>query len=571
MHKSAAVACVGLIGLFASLLYIPFLKNGIIFDDQNLFSNQSIYDFAAIPFNLNPRTFPYFTLAIVQVIWGNIEAHRLFSLGLHIACAAMVFSLVHALLSDFLVQDTADPDRNKKNKITFLALIGATWFVINPAGIYGAGYLIQRTILFSTLFSLLSLWYFRQAFFRNQLSSIGAAAFFYSLAVFSKEHAVLLPFAALPLATFYGYSDISKLVKRAGTYLLLCAPAAIWIVFARTDVIATRYEPDAAGLIHLIHGIPLLNSRLGQWFVSGVMQAGLFFDYFQYWLVPDVRFMSIDMRLDVDALWRAWWFFPKAGLYLVCPLISLYLIREKGVKAVFGYGLFYAWIIFITELVTIRFQEPFVLYRSYLWAPGYVLMLTSALYYLSTRKLLMLSIPIIVIFFFLARERLSSLESEGTVWQDAAAKLTSQTIVGSGRIFYNRSRFFMREKRYQEAISDLTKTISQNPSAYYAYYLRGTAYYFLSELTEAEADYDQSYKLNSTYGPAYFGKGLIFERMGCIEEAASAYKESLRLGVIVASLKLDNIFQKTKVKEGSGVSCRRQQLSNLKIRLQRLL
>ena len=124
-----------------------------------------------------------------------------------------------------------------------------------------------------------------------------------------------------------------------------------------------------------------------------------FFDYLQYWYFPDVRRLSIDMRVDFDRLWASWWFFPKVVLFLISPLICLFLFKRRGVVSVFAAGFLYSWIVFLTELVSVRFQEPFVLYRSYIWAPGYALMLASILYvFLTSRSRIIAVLVILVVF-----------------------------------------------------------------------------------------------------------------------------------------------------------------------------
>ena len=202
-----------------------------------------------------------------------------------------------------------------------------------------------------------------------------------------------------------------------------------------------------------------------------------------------------------------------------------------------------------------RFQEPFVLYRSYIWAPGYALMLASILYvFLTSRSRIIAVLVILVVFGFLARDRLLSLVDDGAVWKDAAVKLQSETVSGSGRIFYNRGRQYLREENLEAAISDFSATIAQNPDAYYAYYHRGTAYSALSKFEAAQIDFDKALAINEKYGPVYYAKGLLYERMGCFVEAKNFYSNSLKLGMPIAQLRLDVLTQKESLGEFSQES-----------------
>lgn len=548
-YLSSALAFI-VIAIFASLLYIPFLNNSWVFDDHGLFSSLVVYDYAQTPFSLRPRTFPYFTLGFVQVVIGSVEAHRIISLILHILCAWMLFRLLSALLYQSLQAPHTDTNNEpqRRTQAVTLALIGAIWFAIHPVTVYGAGYLVQRTILFATLFSLLSLWFYHRAFAENRTTDVVTAALFYSAAVFSKEHAVMLPLAAIALTTLFN-GNVYLHAKRAGLFLVLCIPAAITVVIASRYLVATSYEPYVSVLFSQIQGIPLLEKPWGQWLVSMILQSGFFFDYLGYWLIPDIRSMSIDMKINFTQVWTAWWMVPRAILFLGCPIIATYLLRRGRPAALFGCGLLYCWLLFLTELAAVRFQEPFVLYRAYLWAPGYVLMTMAVFSAFPLRLITFASIPVFAACIWLAQERLTSLTNEATVWTDAASKLESKSIVGAGRILHMRGRDHMKEKKFTEAISDFTDAIPHYPTAGENYYQRGLALYSLQRFSEAQKDFDHALTLSGRHGPVQFARGQVFERYGCVSEAVAAYSASLALGVQIAKIKIDELAPKNSLRD----------------------
>jgi tetratricopeptide (TPR) repeat protein len=525
-------------------LYIPFLNNQFVFDDHGLFTNGVIYDYAQTVFTFVPRAFPYFTLGFIDVLsHGSIAVNRSLSLGLHLLTAFLLYSI----LKDFILLGEGKKIHHDRNaEITSFAV--GVWFVVNPLSVYGAGYLAQRTILFATLFCLLSLWFYRRAFAENRSTDIITAALFYSLAVFSKEHAIMLPLAALSLAALYE-GNWRTHFKRMSLYLALCLPAALTVLLATKHIVASSYEPDVAAMLPQMQNIAVMAQARGEWLVSIILQAGFFFDYLAYWIVPDVRFLSADMRFDFVQIWSSWWVFPKAFSFFVSPLVAIYFLRKKGLIALFCCGYLYSWFLFMTELAAVRFQEPFVLYRSYLWAPGYAMMLAAVCARIPRRCLLMVAIPVFVVFFLLARDRLVSLSTEANVWKDAAAKLESPTLVGSDRIFYNRGLAYMREKRYEDAISDFSRTIQLNPKVAQAYYNRALAYYALEKYPEAMDDLNQTLALNAKDGSAQYVRGLIFERRACVEQAKQAFTASMALGNQVAKLKLEDIEKNSGAKK----------------------
>lgn len=538
-------AAIALIWLVACLLYIPFLNNGLVFDDHALFSTLRVYDYAEIPFNMGLRTFPYFTLGFIQVQFGDIATQRVLNLVIHILCALMLFRLLKSLLTDALVPMPASASAasivassgSMLTKAYVVAFIGGAWFAVHPVATYGVGYLVQRTILFSTLFSLLCLWFYHRSLRRQRTMDAITAAFFYSLAVLSKEHAIMLPAAAVVLNALFPH-DLRANAKRAAVFLLFCIPAGINTLLASRSVIANSYEPQVEPILMVIQGLALLEYGWGQWLVSAVLQSGFFFDYLGYWWIPDVRSMSIDMRVDFAQLWNAWRLIPKAILFLLCPAIAFYCLRRGGALRLFGVGLMYSWFLFFTELVTVRFQEPFVLYRSYIWAPGYILMLAALACFLSVRRAMIAGVFFLAGGVLLAHERLESLESELSAWNDAAAKIESTEVPGAARIFFMRGRNYMKEKQFDQAIADFTISEQQHPSASEIFYHRGLAYFGLKKFETALEDFDRAVKLNRTYGAAHYARGAALEALGCLDAAYAAVEQSEELDFKIASMKL---------------------------------
>lgn len=535
-----------IIATLVSVLYIPFLSNSLVFDDHGLFTSLAIYDAAQTPLKLQPRAFPYFTLGFIQVLSGSIEANRIFSLCLHFACSCALFFLLRALLQQARkTSDLYTPDLEQYSiQIQILAALGTLFFTIHPIAVYGAAYLAQRTILFATLFSLFSLWFYRRSFAENRTVDVATAALFYAMAVFSKEHAIMLPLVALPLTLLYEGSFRSHF-KRISLYLALCLPAAFIVLLATKHIVASSYEPDVGVMLAQMHEVSILDRPWGKWLVSILMQTGFFFDYILYWIAPDVRFLSADMRFDFVDIWFSWGTFLKAFIFFLSPILAIYFLRKKGFIALFCCGFLYCWLLFLTELAAVRFQEPFVLYRSYLWAPGYLMMLVALCGRLPTRWLIIAAMPMLVVCFLLARDRLNSFSDEGSVWKDAARKLSSSTIIGSERIFYNRGNAYLTEKKYAEAIADYSLAIQQNPKFSQAYYNRGLAFSSLHKHADALADIEHAILLNNKDGAMIYTKGFILEEQGCFAAARRAYTASNALGNWMAKLKLEDLKKST--------------------------
>jgi tetratricopeptide (TPR) repeat protein len=526
------------------LLYVPFLNNKLVFDDKNLIGNDLILNYALTPLDLRARTFPYFTLAFVALVSnGCIAANRIFNVLLHLACVFSLYQLLRVVLIEaWKTANSRFADLQCEN-LVMLAGAAALWFALSPIAVYGVAYLAQRTIVFATLFSLLSLWFYCRACAGNRARDIFAAAFFYSLAVFCKEHAIMLPFAGVMLTALFDGSWRMHW-KRIVLYVGLCTPAALTVVFAKRHLVGAGYEPNVAGMVAHMSPISVMAYPWGKWVVSAVVQTELFFGYIASWFVPDVHILSADMRFDFERIWFAWWSFPVALLFFLSPVVALYFLRRKGLVALFCCGFLYAWILFLTEIVAVRFQEPFVLYRSYLWAPGYLIMLVAICAHIPRRWLILTAIPLLIACFLLARDRLESFQDEAHLWKDAAAKLSSPTLLGSDRIFYNRGRAYLQEKRYIEAQADFSRTIELSPQVYQAYYNRALAFYAQEKYPQALADLDHALLMSPKNAAIPFVRGLIFEYSGCSAAALGAYTASSEMGNQVAKLKVQRWTQR---------------------------
>src|SRR5713101_4362895 len=242
---------VGLIAGLACGLYWPFLGNPRVFDDWTFFSGLKFAYFATHPFGLDLRLPPYFSLAVTEVLVGSTEAHRLVSLAFHIACALALYKLIYDLLRTVLPSDR--PGSEAQSNAAAWAFLGAAAFAIHPVAVYGAGYLVQRTIVFATLFSLLSIVLFVRGLARGRHADAISAALMYSIAVLSKEHSVLLPVAAV-LALSLIRVDVRFSVRHAAIYLSACAPAVIFVTLLQKSLIGEAYEPDFAVVATQIEG-----------------------------------------------------------------------------------------------------------------------------------------------------------------------------------------------------------------------------------------------------------------------------------------------------------------------------
>src|SRR5689334_15209483 len=275
MRSKALIA--GALAVLTAALYAPFLSNPLFFDDRGIFSGSQFAQYAASPFGWGVRYPAYFSIAAVHVLFGTIEAQRAVSALLHCAVAFALFMAVRALQAKWTPPATPDADRRD----SLVALLAAAVFAVHPVAVYAAGYLVQRSIVLATLFSLLSLAVFVRGSATCRLVNAAAAALLYALAVLCKEHA-LLAAAVPPLALWSRGVHVRSKYRYIAAYWAVCAPAAVLVVLFAKGVIGQNYEPYFAEIAAQIS--PSEAGWVGApWLGSALAQAALFFRYIALW------------------------------------------------------------------------------------------------------------------------------------------------------------------------------------------------------------------------------------------------------------------------------------------------
>jgi len=521
-----AGACL-IVGL-ACGLYLPFLANPPVFDDQGFFSGRLFSYYATHPFGLELRVPPYFSLAIVQVIWGSMEAHRIVSLALHIACALAMYKLMFDL-QRYAAQGAGAP-LAMGPAAHVPAFLAAAVFAIHPVAVYGAGYLIQRMTLFATLFSLLSIVIYLRGLVRRSHADAISAALLYSVAVLSRENAVLLP-AVAATAGLLVAAERRFAFRHAAAYLACCVPAAVLVTWLVKGKIAATYEPDFEVVSAQTASAGAQDTLGSPWLESALTQAGLFFHYLAVWLWPDTGTMSIDLRTHFAGSWPPVVTLLAVSGFLGYGLLGSYLLlRGNGLARVTGFGLLFPWILFLTEFTTIRFQEPFVLYRSYLWAPGWAVLLAIALSRLPSRAVIAFALLALPLLFYQAHDRLRTFSSAFVLWEDAFSKLPNTPIPGGSRTIYNLGREYLYAGRPDQAIEITERCMAHYPDTFHCHFARGSIHLQLKEYERALPHLARALELQPESGAAHHHMGLTLEGLGRLQEAKALYRRASDLG-----------------------------------------
>lgn len=529
----------GVIAVAVALLYWSTLDNPPVFDDRALMRADALASYGALRSLLDVRGLSYGTLGWTYALFGeSITAYRITNIALHAATCIALFVLLRALFEAVALPVLPEPGRLpgmthwSDDTATVYAFAGAMLFALHPVAVYGVAYLVQRSIVMATLFSLLSLLLFLRALQASSLAPAGAgvsagsqapetadmaakarrrrwsaigfaaSAVAYLLAVVSKEHAVPLPAVAIALAFLVAPAPeagrvglLARVVGRLRALwlpILLYALVAAFIVARMRGVLGAPYEPFIAELLASVENERPQVAIADAYPLSVLTQMGLFFGYLGLWLLPNPAWMSIDLRTDLAS---SLWALPQlvgAVAWLAWGLAGAALLLLTRRLRLAGFALLAPWLMFAVELSAARVQEPFVLYRSYLWMFALPAALPLLGFALRARIVAPALLALAALLCLPAANRLATFENPLALWDDAVRKLEQPWRIGAERPYIVRGLEYLRLRQPEDALADFRRALEIAPTEYSATLNTGVALLQLGQPAEALAQYGKA-------------------------------------------------------------------------------
>lgn len=434
------------------LVYLPGLGNALVYDDSYLTSGL-FADYARL-LPLHVREISYGSFVWLQALFGEgWWKQRLFNLAIHAAVVGALWALYRELLRHVAAARDDDAD-TPRSRVPALAL-AVGFFALNPVAVYAVAYLIQRSILLATLFTLLALWLFARGLRERKWWMHALAVACYGAAILSKEHAVLAPLAAIPVFILVERPRARRLAVLAAVGIALIALAGGALYLRYGDILGKPF--DEYSHLYLDQLARLDPAAPGHaWLLSIVNEAWLFFRYGLDWFLPWSGWMSIDLRPPFPLHWYA---FPQVlGIVGYAAVIVggfFLLLRYRDARALLGLSLLLASLLFATEFATVWVQDPFVLYRSYLWAIGVPGVVFFVVHGPSARVLLTIGVIVGALLAWQSIDRVLSMENGETVWSDAIAKLPDDPrSVGRWFPYLNRGSALVDRDQFELAMRD---------------------------------------------------------------------------------------------------------------------
>lgn len=495
------------------------MRHPLVFDDYHLSEYALKTYYARVPSWFGLRWFSDASFAWIYALSGKAMIwQRLANVLLHAATGAVLFGFLSRLFGAVL----EDP------RSRWLAFFAAALFVLHPVAVYGVAYLMQRSIVLATLFSLLSLWCVLEWLLRGSPRWCIAAVAAYYLAVFSKEHAVMVPAVAVALAALVRGASL-ELARRAAWPLALFAAIGVIVVLSSRGVLGRAYEPFASDVV-----ASLGETRGGfdaslAWPLSVLNQATLYFRYLFTWLLPWPGWMSIDVRTAFPKTLFEWPYMVGFAAWLAYPIAAVWLLFKRGAAGLFGFGLLYPWLLAFPEVTTVRAQEPFVLYRSYLWMSGLPAILPMIAGKLAPRWRVAVLAAACLLLVIPARGRLDSFSSPLKLWDDAISKNTTLSAPYVERAYVARGLLHLDARRLEPARADFERAVELNPRSPEAHLGRGVLRLRSGALNEALDDLDLAIALDPRYASAYDKRCVVKVGLGSPAKALADCEEAIAL------------------------------------------
>lgn len=463
-------------------IYATGMGNELVFDDRRLVDG-SIYG-AYGDLSLRPRWLSYGSFVWLTALFGDgWPLQRGFNLLLHLGTALGLWVLLRGVMAAVSWQRDGE-DTPSDESLGAAAAAGVALFALNPVAVYGVAYLVQRSVLMAAFFAVWALVAVLRGARDGGWPALVLAAVLYGLAMVSKEHALMLPLPAMALWFIARRASRRTVVLSLAGAAVVTAAVATVLAVHYGDVLGRAFDTRSTQFL-----ADLEARRPGvaadAWGLSIVNQAWLFFRYGLLWMLPYVGWMSADLRPPFPLGFGA---FPQMlgiPLYLTTLLGSIGLmVRFADWRRFLGFGLFLPASLFATEFATVWIQDPFVLYRSYLWAAGMPFLFAFPFIGARPRTVFIVAGTLALVFGGLSTERLLSFRSNSTLWADVAQKHDLQAgpaAVGRGRAFMWRGNDMIVRGMAAAALQDYERALATGEPAGAVQYHRAAALKLLGQ------------------------------------------------------------------------------------------
>lgn len=519
----------GLLCLTVFALYSLGYTNKLIFDDVQLEGNiaQNYVSF----FQIKPRILSYGSFNWLDSMFGGgVRVQRAVNVVLHLCVCWSIYRLF-ALLIPFSTPGTEVGQDASLAKPQVAALrLGVCFYAVNPVAVYAVGYLVQRSIVMATLFCVLACWAFARAVISQRAVWYFLALFLYLLAVFSKEHAFLLPLIGAPIFIFLRRPTWRRVAVYSIPLLFLVGLGLSLVLHFYPNLVGRVFDSASVELVGQLEKLrPGISEHI--YALSVFNEAALFFYYIFLWLLPLPGFLSIDMHPPFPLWFGALPHLFGAVAYVILFCAAVFAIfRQSAMQRFLGMCALIALILYFTEFSTVWVQDPFVLYRSYLWMfpiPGVVAVAFSGF----SPQVLYKGLAVLAVALCSASaDRILSLRDSRSVWTDVVEKSPvpgEASAVGRGRAYVNRGMDNLRLGELEYALKDFRNGEQLGEVGGRAWFAIGQTEQAMGRHEDALRSFDRAESSGYSDNLLHFHRGQSQYALGRFVAAEVSYGKAL--------------------------------------------
>lgn len=523
----AIALCAAVVGV-----YSLSLGNGLIFDDERLIDGYVTTRYGSL-LELKLRMLSNGSFNWVRSLVGeNIPVQRTVNVLLHLCTCCALYQLFERLMGRIAYSQgvLAAPDFEASRRTALQ--VGIMAYALHPIAVYAVGYLIQRSVVMATLFGVLSCLAFVRAITERKPLWHGVAFFFFVLAALSKEHVVLIAGMAVPLYIFLVRPTWQRATTMVAVAVVLLGISLAILLSLYSGMLGQLFDGSSRELAtQLDRQRP---GALGEIFaLSVVNEAALFFYYGVLWVLPYPGWMSIDMHPPFPLTLTSMPHLLGAFAYCALLIISVIaLLRKSDVWGFLGLCLLFPLVLFWTEFSTVWVQDPFVLYRSYLWAIPIPALIGLLLTGFSPGTLYKVAVVLALALGIGTVDRIWSMHNAKSVWEDAIQKTSlpgASNAVGRARPFMNQGAEHLKRFEFELAAKDFGIADALGAIGGEALFSMGMAQRAMGRHAEALQLLTQAKNAGYSGSQLHFQMGEAQAELGMTAEAIDNYTKALAL------------------------------------------
>ena len=377
-----------------------------------------------------------------------------------------------------------------------LALLSTLIYVTHPLFVSSVAWIPALGELQLMLFSLLSFLFFIEFIKNGKLKYLIFNWIVFTMALFSKETAVLLPFLfVIYYLTFSSHKHFEK--KYILMILLYSISGIFWLWLRSKSIGVDSIQGDTFGLIPFISNLQVIPESLANFFTP-------------YSIAPIPEYSILKTFI---------------GLVIILIIIILFFKKSERSKKEKIFCISWFLILMFPPMLYKQVWIDYLNHRFFIPLIGILLfgLFVFPKKWIEKSETLISWICIAFIIFLIS---ITFIKSRS--YTDPMTYFNSAIIQNpnSSIAYYNRGYNKSSKNDYQGAIDDYSKAITIYPEYAEAYNNRGNMKNVMSDIEGAIDDYNKAIAINPSYEQAYYNRGVvklnINNNSGAIEDFSKA-------------------------------------------------